>query len=166
MKKLSVNELIRFIVDYDQKLSTNNGLDESDLTNLKLQKLLYYIQLHSLLKFGVPIFDEKIIAWKHGPVVETLYYDLKDCKANPIHEKIFNNPEKYTMPDISTLQSDFLENVIYYYNRLSPWFLRDLTHDENNGVNPWSKTENGQEISHELMKRHKDVEFDKVSERI
>jgi uncharacterized phage-associated protein len=154
MKIYQVNKIATWIIKNDEHAQIIEDMSDTDITNLKLQKLLYYAQGHHLSQFSEPLFNEKIIAWKHGPVVETLYYDLKDCKANPIHEKIFNNPEKYNMPDISTAQSDFLENVIYYYNRLSPWFLRDLTHDENNGVNPWSKTENGQEISHELMQKY------------
>jgi uncharacterized phage-associated protein len=165
MKKISVNELIKFIIDYDYELSVADNFVCSDMTNLKLQKLIYYTQFHCLLKFRTPLFDEKIVAWMHGPVVEFVYYDLRDCEGT-VYGRVLSNSEKYKTPKITKKQSNFLKDVIYYYNRLSPWFLRDLIKTENCGCNPFSKTERGSEISHEAMKSYEDVEVEKLSKRI
>ena len=134
----NVDQIVRFIIEYDQSLAINltTNFIESDLSQKKLQMLLYYTQGHHLSQFKKPLFKEKIIKGRHGVL---------------INEYI---SEKYTATDVRLKESDFLENVIYYYNRLSPWFLRDLIKTENNGINPWSKTENGQEISHELMQKY------------
>ncbi|MFD2419431.1 Panacea domain-containing protein [Amycolatopsis pigmentata] len=47
--------------------------DEATLSNLKLQKLLYYAQGHYLALTGRPLFDDEIQAWSHGPVVPAVY---------------------------------------------------------------------------------------------
>ena len=43
------------------------------ISNLKLQKLLYYAQGFHLAIFGGPLFPESIEAWQHGPVVPEVY---------------------------------------------------------------------------------------------
>jgi uncharacterized phage-associated protein len=44
-----------------------------DITNLKLQKLLYYCQAWSLVFTGQALFAERIEAWVHGPVVPSIF---------------------------------------------------------------------------------------------
>lgn len=44
-----------------------------EITNQKLQKLLYYAQGLSLAIYGKPIFNENILAWSYGPVVRSVY---------------------------------------------------------------------------------------------
>lgn len=43
--------------------------ENSPINNLKLQKILYYIQMQHLQRYGLPAFDSPIEAWRHGPVV-------------------------------------------------------------------------------------------------
>ena len=58
------------------------------ITNLKLQKMMYYVQSYHLTAFGSPLFDGKFQAWVHGPVLRTLYADYHDVKWNPIQKDI------------------------------------------------------------------------------
>lgn len=46
------------------------------LTNLKLQKLLYFAWIKYFEKTGKPLFDDEFEAWKYGPVVPSVYYDF------------------------------------------------------------------------------------------
>jgi uncharacterized phage-associated protein len=48
-----------------------------ELSNLKLQKLLYYSQGYNLALTSKPIFEEPIEAWKYGPVVKGIYHQFK-----------------------------------------------------------------------------------------
>lgn len=57
---------------------------EHDLTNLKLQKLLYYAQGKYLAKNPDALFNDKIVAWNYGPVVQTVYREFKQCGSFPI----------------------------------------------------------------------------------
>jgi len=58
--------------------------DAGEISNLKLQKLVYYAQGFSLALRGQPLFDAAIEAWMHGPVVPGLYRRFRDYGSNPI----------------------------------------------------------------------------------
>ena len=52
--------------------------DAGDLiSNMKLQKLLYYAQGYFLAIANEPLFHERIYAWTHGPVVPKVYHKYK-----------------------------------------------------------------------------------------
>ncbi len=58
--------------------------DEDSISNLKLQKLLYYAQGFSLALTGKPLFNDQIKAWIHGPVVPSVWADYRECGAGPV----------------------------------------------------------------------------------
>lgn len=59
--------------------------DTSDLvTNLKLQKLLYFSQALFGAVYGRRLFKERIEAWSFGPVVPETYHAFKACGRHPI----------------------------------------------------------------------------------
>ena len=43
------------------------------ISNLKMQKLLYYAQGHFSALYDEPLFEERIEAWRYGPVVKNVY---------------------------------------------------------------------------------------------
>ena len=47
------------------------------ISNLKLQKLLYFIQAAFLVEKGHACFPDEIEAWDFGPVVPAVYYKYK-----------------------------------------------------------------------------------------
>ena len=56
-----------------------NAADSGELmTNMKLQKMLYYQQGFHLAYFETPLFDEDIEAWMYGPVVPSMYEKYKE----------------------------------------------------------------------------------------
>lgn len=64
---------------------------EPDLTNLKLQKLLYYAQAWHLVFRQEPLFTDRIEAWRHGPVVPSVfrqYRHFEDRRIEPSDEPI------------------------------------------------------------------------------
>lgn len=54
------------------------------LTNLKLQKLLYYAQAWNLALRDAPLFNEDFQAWVHGPVLPSQYVRFKDHQWRPL----------------------------------------------------------------------------------
>jgi len=58
----------------------------SPVTNLKLQKLIYFTYATYLEKTKRKLFPEKIVAYKYGPVVEEVYHLYKDFGRNRIEE--------------------------------------------------------------------------------
>jgi uncharacterized phage-associated protein len=120
--------------------------DESgdSISNLKLQKLLYYAQGFHLAAYDEPLFPERIEAWAHGPVVPDVYHRLKQFGADPVQlpqdvdlDEIFGDREK-----------ELLDEVYSVYGQFSAAALRNMTHDEP----PWKQTAQGCTISYDLMR--------------
>lgn len=76
------------IANYFIHLSRATG---SLLTNLKLQKLLYFIQGWHLALFKKPLFKDDIEAWDYTPIVKNVYNKYKKYQWCPITEKV-NRP--------------------------------------------------------------------------
>lgn len=101
------------------------------ITNLKLQKVLYYIQIECLQKKGVPAFGDDIEAWRHGPVVRDVYNTFCAYIANPISEDdpdVVGNQVPINR-DISQCIADIVDRTIPY----DPWELVDKSHE----TAPW-----------------------------
>lgn len=96
------------------------------ITHLKLQKLVYYAQGIYLAMKGVPLFEDHIEAWDHGPVVPTLYRNFREYGSNPIPGTDANEAE---MP-FDESQIEILNEVYKAYGQYSAWKLRAMTHDE------------------------------------
>ena len=47
------------------------------MSNLKLQKVLYYVQAEFLVVTNKPCFKDKIEAWMFGPVVKSVYRNYR-----------------------------------------------------------------------------------------
>ena len=100
------------------------------ISNLKLQKLLYYAQGIHLALYGAPLFADKIVAWQYGPVVEDVYQKYKINGSEPIAD--FDLPiENFTADEENTLQ--FTQDA---FGQFSAWKLADMTHEET----PWKTT--------------------------
>ena len=67
-------------------ISLGNAENEDPMTNLRINKLLYFAQGWNLQRFGRPLFDEAIKAWKYGPVVETIFRKYHNYGRNIITE--------------------------------------------------------------------------------
>lgn len=119
-----------------------DGSDEA-ISNLKLQKLLYYAQGCTLALTGDPLFDDEILAWEHGPVVPEIYRRYKENGANGIP---YDGDFDYRSLDSKT--AAILEEVYQEFGQYSAWKLRNMTHQET----PWRETKKNNVISNELIK--------------
>ena len=109
------------------RLSIDHGLW---LTNLKLQKVLYYTWRDYYEKTGKRLFeDDRFQAWMYGPVVPSVYYDFWTNVASLIF--ITDDPEQ----EIDAETSDFLLEELEKYKSISASNLVNLTHAEGT---PWS----------------------------
>ena len=67
----NVIDISSYIIEYSNEIG-------SPVSNLKLQKLLYYSQAAMLVELGQKCFDSKIMAWEFGPVVVEAYQHYKE----------------------------------------------------------------------------------------
>ena len=78
----------------------------SYISNLKLQKLVYYAQAWYLALYNDSLFPEDFQAWIHGPVIPVLYAKYKVFQWQPI---ILEEVEK---PNFPQNIADFLAEII------------------------------------------------------
>jgi uncharacterized phage-associated protein len=115
------------------------------LSNLKVQKLVYYAQGFHLAMYDKPLFDEQIVAWEHGPVVESLYHEFKAYGSNPIPQ-----PENFDVEVFSAEQIELLKEIYQVYGQFSAWKLRNMTHSEK----PWLATGRNQVIENDILSEY------------
>lgn len=154
-------EVANYIIDY----SNNNKIS---ITNLKLQKLLYYVQAASLVELKEKCFNDPIMAWQYGPVVESVYFRFNEYGGDEIPkqniEMLFFDNESMTMKfkGIGDINSKFiviLNKVIDAYKDIqSPFVLVRKTHSED----PWKNTE----INNEILIRSIEEYYTKYPEKI
>jgi uncharacterized phage-associated protein len=148
-----VHDVAGFILQLGKAIDDEGG--EDLITNLKLQKLVYYCQGFNLALYDKPLFSEEIMAWEHGPVCPSLYQELKAYGAKPIP---FDSPtfagqlpegETFTNK-LSKDEQDLINEVYGVYGQYSAWRLREMTHQEP----PWKETPRNSIISLDKMKEY------------
>lgn len=96
-----------------------------ELTPLKLQKILYYIQGWYLGFKDKPVFDEDILAWKYGPVVREVYDKFAPFGAQNIATSTYQPQTDCTF---SQDDSDLINAVWDKYKGYKPTELVAMTH--------------------------------------
>lgn len=100
------------------------------VSNLKLQKILYYAEMKSLKETGCALFCDPFEAWRHGPVISSLYANFKKYMSDSIDLKddVFNN-----CIELSECDKKVVNCVIDKTFNVDPWCLVDKTHE----TSPW-----------------------------
>lgn len=94
------------------------------IDSVSLQKLLYYIQAWHLAVTDRPLFEEKIKAWKQGPVVPQVWHARKEKSTRRAVDQ-----------DVDSIQldpdtSDLIDLVLASYGSMTGDELSALTHVE------------------------------------
>ena len=118
------NKLLASATDYD---------GGELMSNMKLQKMLYYQQGYHLAAFGTPLFDEDIEAWMYGPVVPCVYDHFKTFGACGIE------PEPDQPLSLTKEEESLFHDVFNAYINFSALGLMEKTH----GESPWRTTPTG-----------------------
>lgn len=130
---------------YDVRDITNFVLDSAErrkvaITNLSLQKLLYFINGWFFSIYEKPLIKSKFEAWQYGPVQRVIYDQFKSCKSDSIVElrATFLDPETgksyYRKPDLCDEHVLLIEQVLDQYVHLSAGSLVNESHVEDG---PW-----------------------------
>lgn len=122
------------------------------VSNLKLQKLLYYAQAWFLALHDKEIFAEDFQAWVHGPVLPSQYHRFKHFGWEPIADRI---RAPLGMPP---LLQRHLREIIEVFGTETAVALELMTHREA----PWLEARRGlpmhahsqSKISKTLMRRY------------
>lgn len=140
--RYSADTIAKWFLYYNDADVASSGADM--ISNLKLQKLLYYAQGCYLAITENKLFEEDILAWDHGPVVEEVYQEYKGNKANGIaYEGDYDQ-------SIDRDTENILESVYDIFGKYSAWGLRNMTHQET----PWLETPRSHVIPLDKIKEY------------
>lgn len=135
-------------------------INDESMSNLKLQKILYYIQAAFLVEQKKQCFNSPIIAWSLGPVVPEVYnkYKIFGRKRLPKQKKresLFFDSEnlkiisKPSGRGFSSSDKRIIRKVVQAYAKTKdPFDLVKKTHREE----PWSSTARNKEIKVDLIR--------------
>ena len=131
------------------------------ITQLKLMKLVYIAHGWMLAVLDRPAFNDDVLAWKHGPVIRSLYDEFKHYSSQPIREHAIDldlDSLELTVPRVPQSDADaliVLEKVWGVYSPYTASSLRAKTHERDT---PWDQTyKEGQRdlvIDTDLIKSH------------
>ena len=125
------------IAKYILAKRTNEG---NPISNLQLQKILYYCQGYFIKFFNQLLFEEPICKWTYGPVVPETYY-IYNINGN---RKIYEYDEKFDENlSLTRKEKSYIAQVIEKCTELPVSKLVSKTHEEM----PWQNAKDGNEIS-------------------
>ena len=118
------------------------------MTNLRLQKMLYFSQGWMLARHGRPLFEDAIEAWQYGPVVPVCYNWYKGSGGNPLTAE---------MPSRDAFTDEEYELLFDAWNELSKYSTSQLVSMTHEAGTPWDTVWNHskqREIGQEEIRRY------------
>jgi len=115
------------------------GIDDGKfVTQMKLQKLVYFAQGYHLAKYGVPLIKEDFQAWKFGPVVPEIYDNFKLYGS-----KLITDTASVTPPDTEKkrylLDNTAIDSINYTWDVLKDFSAMALSNWTHQPQTPWSR---------------------------
>lgn len=131
----------------DARVVANAVLDRADakgraITNLDLQKIVYFLHGHFLRSHHRPLVRGEFEAWPYGPVHRVLYDAFRAYNDTPIEgratafDPVRRKPRE--LPELDDADAlAVINEVLDFYLDMTTGSLVQLTHS--NGT-PWSRT--------------------------
>lgn len=129
---------------YDPRAVANLMLDEADrvgraISNLALQKLLYFAHGVFLIELKQPLVSGYFEAWQYGPVHPAVYQAFKAAGPEPIRfratrQEVMTGARAEIAPPTSLDVIRTICSAMHSYGRLTPGRLVEISHAKNA---PW-----------------------------
>ena len=155
--KMNVNRNIIENSYYMVSLFSKKELDEKirknkNITNLKLQKLMYFVEAYYMVKNKDEnyLYDTEWSAWDYGPVNKELYNHYKKFGSLDI---LLTDNQKSIGIDLPKENKEIIDKIYDLFGGLSAFDLVTLTHLDGS---PWSS----------IYKRNRDskeYDFEKIN---
>lgn len=118
----SAKQVARYIIN-------KCSVEERPVSNLKLQKLLYFVWIEYRKCAHARLFSDKIFAWQFGPVVPEVYYDYCAYGGMDIDRRYDSDEIGIAAEDKAILDASLAKYRDYSVSRLV-----DMTHEPGK---PW-----------------------------
>jgi uncharacterized phage-associated protein len=114
------------------------GIDEGKfVTQMKLQKLVYFAQGYHLAKYHKSLIRENFQAWLYGPVIPEIYKDFKLYGSQLITDTAFykpSDPEKAPY----LLDAEAADTINYTWDVLKDFSAMSLSNWTHQPNTPWA----------------------------
>lgn len=142
----NVLDVCKYVIDYSNE-------KEYGISNLKLQKILYFIQAYFLIKQPSRCcFDDRIEAWDFGPVVPKAYRKYKQFGSSDI-PTIMDFEKSNGNGCITGDDKNLIKTVIDKFADYSATDLVGLTHNQSPWIDAYIPHMN-REITPEAIKEY------------
>lgn len=137
--KYSANTIAKEVISY------SNEKDFS-ISNLKLQKVLYFIQAIFLNEYHRACFSDDIEAWAFGPVVPSVYRQYKIFGANSIPTTVFNKNNFASIFALTSYETNeiiskddinIIHNIVNELSSYTASELVEITHSQSPWINAY-----------------------------
>lgn len=141
---MSINDTCDYII-----MMLTEGSES--LSNIKLQKLLYYVQAWNLAFYGKPFYseNENFEAWVHGPVSREIYNRFREHKSLYSDIKYEDITETFNPDLLDENEKKHIEVILETYAKFSGSELENMTHMEY----PWINAREGYRSSERCEKQ-------------
>ena len=139
---------------------------KKDLTPMQVNKLIYISHGYTLAILDKGLIDDRIEAWKYGPVIPVVYYKFKQyggkiidrlgyCKTLISDTESLEERKKFFVDKINDSDRKIVDFVFYKYRNYRGTQLSVITHEKNT---PWAECYNDNEmfteIPNSVIKKH------------
>jgi len=156
--------MVSYEMNVDGRAIANFVLDFCDergrrVSNLSLQKIVYFCHVWSLIKLGRPLVKQQFEAWQYGPVLQYLYREFKKHNDQPITERASRINPTSGQKEVVSYQFDketeeLLWRVVDFYSQLRSSDLVALSHVKGG---PWDEVWNHRGIINPGMRIGEDA---------
>jgi len=126
---------------------------ERPMTPMQLLKLVYITHGWHFVVYEEPLIEEEVQAWKHGPVVESLFHQFKEFGGNPITKLSEDMKVVYGEPGsgswIESVETDTpflkpedahrLQLIDWVWKKYGEWSAFQLSSFTHESISGWSK---------------------------
>lgn len=133
-------------IQLSEYILTQTKPEKGDIiSNLTLQKLLYYCQGFHLALKEMPFFKDLILHWDNGPAVRYSYYHYEKYGEGALPV-----PKDFDDSIFSTEEKEIVHDVLIVYGQFSGGMLHKLTCSEP----PWKESQPNEKITNDALHRH------------
>jgi uncharacterized phage-associated protein len=131
---LDVRAIANFVLDYADECGVG-------VTNMALNKIVYFVHCDYLIKQREPLVGAKIEAWQHGPVFREIYHEFKRWDDTFIKSRA-NKVDPHTGDVIKAgitfglEEKNYIKSIVERYIRFSAAHLRAISHRDGG---PWHR---------------------------
>lgn len=159
--------MIYKVLDVSRHVINYSNTQDYGISNLKLQKILYFIQAFFLVSTSERCFEERIEAWDFGPVVPEAYREYKQFGSGDIPSIsyiIYFNDEDIWESKVTKYNDDVIfeedklkiESVVDKFADYSATDLVTITHSQSPWINAYRRGQNN-EITIDAIREYFDV---------